>query len=281
VPLLELLRVNFNNDLKTITFCNNLTGRSSNNRLIINTMKTDQNAETSPQTYARIGGVLYLVIIAAGMFAELFVRGKLVVAGNPAATANNIMANELLWRISIATDLVMHICDVPLMLIVFILLRPVNKDIAFLALLFNLIQTAVLVVNKLNLLTALFAIAGGGNQKAFDANQLYALGYNSIHLHGYGFGVGLIFFGFTCLIVGYLISRSGYFPRTLGVLMQIAGVCYLANSFALIIDPTFADRMFPFVLLPPFIAELSFCLWLLVKGVNMAKWNARIGIVPG
>lgn len=244
-------------------------------------MNADQNAETRLQTYARIGGVLYLVIIAAGMFAELFVRGKLVVPGNPAATANNIMTHELLWRISIATDLVMHICDVPLMLIFFILLRPVNKELALLALLFNLVQTAVLVANKLNLLTALFAIAGGANLKAFDANQLYALGYNAIHLHDYGFGVGLIFFGFTCLIVGYLISRSGYLPRALGILMQIAGVCYLANSFVLIIDPAFASRMFPFVLLPPFIAELSLCLWLLLKGVDMAKWNARMSAGTG
>jgi hypothetical protein len=244
-------------------------------------MSTDQNAETSPQTYARIGGMLYLVIIAAGMFAELFVRGKLVVPGNPAATANNIMTHELLWRISIATDLLMHICDIPLMLIFFILLRPVNKEIALLALLFNLVQTAVLVANKLNLLTALFAMTGGTNLKAFDANQLYALGYNAIHLHGYGFGVGLIFFGFTCLILGYLIFRSAYLPRALGVLMQIAGVCYLVNSFAVIIAPAFANRMFPFVLLPPFLAELSLCLWLLVKGVDITKWRAGISTRRG
>jgi hypothetical protein len=261
--------------------CNNPGIRSSNNRLKIKKMNADQNVETSPQTYTRIGGVLYLVIIAAGIFAELFVRGKLVVPGNATATANNIMTHEMLWRISIATDLLMHVCDVPLMLIFYVLLKPVNKNLALLALLFNLIQTAVLVANKLNLLTSLFAIAGGANLKTFEPNQLNALGYLYIHLHEYGFGVGLIFFGCTCLVLGYLIFKSDYLPRVFGVLMQIAGLCYLANSFALIIDPALANRMFPVVLLPPFIAELSLCLWLLVKGVNMAKWNKRTSLQSG
>jgi hypothetical protein len=239
-------------------------------------MSTNHTIETSPQVYARIGGLLYLVIIAGGFFAEMFVRGKLVVAGDVTATANNIAAHELLWRIGIACDLVMHVCDIPLMLIIYLLLRPVNKNIALLALLFNLVQTAVLVANKLNLLTALFMITGAGNLKALPPDQLHTLASLAIRLHGYGFGVGLIFFGFVCLINGYLIFRSGYFPKTIGVLMQIAGLCYLTNSFALIIAPKLADVLFPAILLPALIAELSLCLWLLVKGVNMAKWNMQV-----
>jgi hypothetical protein len=104
---------------------------------------------------------------------------------------------------------------------------------------------------------------------------LQALSYLPIKLHAYGFGVGLIFFGFVCLLEGYLIYRSAYLPRFLGVLMQIAGVCYLVNSFALILAPSLADTLFPFILLPPFIAELSLALWLLLKGVNMAEWEKR------
>ena len=97
-----------------------------------------KTAETSPQVYARIGGVLYLIIIVAGIFGEMFVRDNLIVSGDATATANNIMASQLLWRIGIAGDLLMHVCDIPLMLIFYLLLRPVNKNLALLAVLFNL-----------------------------------------------------------------------------------------------------------------------------------------------
>jgi len=242
---------------------------------------TDNTGETSPQIYARIGGALYLVLILAGMFAVIFVRGKLIVSGDVTATANNIIASPLLWRFGIAGDLIMHVCDVPLMLIFYVLLRPVNKNLALLAVLFTLVQTAVLVANKLNLLAALFLLGGADYLKAFEPHQLHALSYLSLKLHDYGFGVGLIFFGCACLVVGYLIFRSGYLPRTIGVLMQIAGLCYLTNSFAILISPTFAHLIFPAILVPAFIGELSLCLWLLVKGVNVPKWElhaARDGL---
>ncbi|HLY59712.1 MAG TPA: DUF4386 domain-containing protein [Terriglobia bacterium] len=233
----------------------------------------DRTLKTSPQIYARIGGVIYLILILAGMLGEIFVRGKLVVGGDPTATAQNIMASPVLWRMGIAGDLIMHVCDVPLMLVFYVLLRPVNKNIALLAVLFNLVQTSALVANKLNLLAALFLLGNADYLKAFEPHQLYALAYLSIKLHDYGFGVGLIFFGFECLVIGYLIYRSGFLPRTIGVLMQIAGICYLTNSFALILAPTFENKLFPAIMVPAFIAEMSLCLWLIVKGVNVPKWE--------
>ena len=184
----------------------------------------------------------------------------------------------LLWRLGIAGDLIMHVCDVPLMLIFYVLLRPVNKNLALLAVLFTLVQTAVLVANKLNLLAALFLLGDADYLKAFEPHQLHALSYLSLKLHDYGFGVGLIFFGCACLVVGYLIFRSGYLPKTIGVLMQIAGVCYLTNSFAMLLAPTFASMIFPAILVPAFIGELSLCLWLLVKGVNLPKWQTQISV---
>ncbi len=232
-------------------------------------------ADTSPQVYARIGGVLYLIIIVAGVFGEAFVRGRLFVSGDAAATASNIAASQLLWRIGVAGDLIMHVCDVPLMLVFYVLLRPVSKPLALLAVLFNLIQTAVLVANKLSLLGALFLLGSADYLKAFEPDQLHALAYLSIKSHGYGFGVGLIFFGCVSLVLGHLIIRSGYLPGVLGVLMQIAGVCYLTNSFALLLAPTVANMIFPAILVPAFIAESSLALWLLVKGVNVPKWEER------
>ena len=232
--------------------------------------------ETSPQVYARIGGLAYLFIIVAGAFGEMFIRNTIIVSGDAAATANNIAASPLLWRIGIAGDLLMHVCDVILMMVFYVLFKPVNKNLALLAVLFNLIQTAVLVANKTNLLMPLFLSGSEDYLKAFDAHQLQALTYLSVKAHGFGFGMGLIFFGFTCLINGYLIFKSGYLPRILGVLMQIAGLCYLVNSFALILFPTFANLIFPAVLVPAFIGELSLCLWLLVKGVNITKWKEQL-----
>jgi Domain of unknown function (DUF4386) len=226
--------------------------------------------------YARVGGVLYLIIIAAGAAGELFVRGSSVVSGNAAATAHNIMASPSLWRAGIAGDLLMHVCDVPLMLIFYVLLRPVNSSLALLAVLFDLTQTAVLVANKLNLLLPIFLLGDAEYLKAFTPEQLQALSYVSLRTHDNGFAVGLVFFGAACLVVGYLIIRSGYLPRTLGVLMQIAGVCYITNSFALMVWPSLGAKLFPFILLPPFVAELSMALWLLVKGVDVAKWKLRV-----
>jgi hypothetical protein len=229
--------------------------------------------EDSPQLYARIAGILYLLIIVAGIFGELMVRSKLIVYGDANATANNIMNSELLWRMGISADLVMQICDLPVMIILYYLLKPVSKKLALLNLSFNLIQTAVLVANKLNLLAALFFLGDAEYLKSFNPEQLHTLSYLSIKLHDFGFGIGLIFFGFVCLIEGYILFKSNYFPKTIGVLMSIAGICYLANSFALIIAPQLSSIA---LLLPCLIAELSFSLWLIFKGVNLPMWKNSV-----
>ncbi|MEX6690823.1 DUF4386 domain-containing protein [Danxiaibacter flavus] len=230
---------------------------------------------TSPNRYARIGGVTYLIIIAAGLFGEMFVRNAIIVPGNAAESANNIMASPLLWRIGIAGDLIMHIGDVVLMLMLYVLLKPVHKRLALLVVLLNLIQTAVLVANKLNLLLPLFLLQDPDYLKVFSPEQLQALAYIAVRTHSYGFGIGLIFFGAVCLVEGYLIYASGFLPKAIGIMMQIAGACYLINSFALILAPKVASILFPVIMIPPFIGELSLCLWLIIKGVNVEKWKER------
>lgn len=234
---------------------------------------TNDITKTSPQLYARVGGIAYLIIIIAGAFGEMYVRGSLIVSGDASATANNILSHPLLWRIGIAGDLLMHVCDVIVMMCLYVLLKPVHKNLALLALLFNLIQTAVLVANKLNLLMPLFLLNGAAYLKSFNPLQLQSLSYLFLKAHAQGFGVGLIFFGFECLVLGYLIYKSGFLPRVIGVLMQIAGLCYLVNSFALIVAPAFSSIG---LLLPAFIGEFSFCLWLIIKGVNVQKWREKV-----
>ncbi len=243
---------------------------------------TTMNASiASPQTYARTGGVLYLIIIIAGAFGELFARGPLVVSGNAVATASHIADSISLWRAGIAGDILMHMCDIGVMLVFYVLLSPVNRNIALFALLSNLVQTSVLVANKLNLLIPTFLLGDAEYLKAFTPQQLQALAYVSLRTHDHGFALGLIFFGMTCIASGYLISRSAYLPKLLGMGMQLAGVCYIINSFVLILVPGLAPRLFPAILLPPFIAELSMALWLLVKGVDLSKWHERQGAIAG
>src|SRR5205085_11527359 len=125
------------------------------------------------------------------------------------------------------------------------------------------------VANKLNLIAALFPLSNTVYLKSIEPDQLYAQAYLSLKLHDYGFGVGLIFFGFVCLVNGYLIFRSGYFPKAIGIMVQLAGICYLVDSFSLILAPKIASMLFPLIMLPCFIGELSFCLWLMIKGVNI------------
>lgn len=229
--------------------------------------------DISIKNTARVAGLLYLVIIIAGMFSVLFVRDQLIIAGDPAATAHQIIGHESLWRAGIAGDLVMHLCDIPVMLIIYVLLRQVSRRLALLALLFNIIQTAVLAANKLNLIVALLPLSNQAYLKAIDPQILYTQSYLAIRLHDIGFGVGLLFFGMTLLVNGYLIRKSGYLPKVIGILLQLAGLCYLASNFGLIIAPQVFAPLSIWLMLPCFLAELSFALWLLIKGVNEEKWK--------
>ena len=231
--------------------------------------------ETSPQLYARVGGALYLIIIVLGLFGEAFVRDRLAVSGDASATAANILSHESLWRFHIAAEVFLLICAIALLWILFLLLRPVSRDLALLAVFFNLISIGIEAAITMYLVETLFPLGTAGYLKAFTSEQLYAMASLSLKSHNYGFGVSLIFFGCFCLVVGYLIFRSRYLPATIGVLMQITGVCYLTSNFALILAPTFANRAFLVLMLPAFVGEASLCLWLLVKGVNLEKWEGK------
>jgi hypothetical protein len=236
---------------------------------------TDRAVETSPQSLARIGGVLYLFIIVAGIFAEILVRDRLIVSGDATATANNIMGSELLFRISVAVEEIWLLCAVAVALILYVLLRPVSKDLALLAAFFNLVSIAVEGVTAVCLFAVLFFYGGAGYLKAFEPNQLHALAYLSLKVYDYGFAVSLVFFGCCLFLYGYLIFRSGYFPKTLGVLLMIGSLSYLTNSFALFVAPTYAAVIFPILVLA-LIGETSLCLWLIVKGVDVPKWETQV-----
>jgi hypothetical protein len=235
-------------------------------------MTTDASV-TAPQTYARVAGVLYLIIIVLAIFGEVFVRGSLIVSGDPTATAEKITSSELLWRVHIATDVFYLVCAVAMTLVFYVLLRPVHSDLALLATSFNLVAITLEAACRLPLLTTLHPLGTSEYLSSFNREQLNLLAYFDIRSHGKGFDIALVFFGCVCLVWGHLLFRSGYLPRVFGVLYQIVGVCYLVYSFGEIVLPRLA--LYPWIFLPAVPAEWGLCLWLLVKGVNVAKWEER------
>jgi len=230
-------------------------------------------AEPSPCLKARIAGVLYLIIIIAAPFGEVFVRGRLVVYGDAAATATNILAHQLFYRLAGATDLIAFTCDAAVALIFYELLKPVSRGLSLFATSSRLLHVAVVAVNTLVLFVPLVLLQGTHLLMAFKPDQLQALALASLSLHGTGYNIGLVFFAFHCLLIGYLIFRSTFLPRILGALMAMAGLCYLINSFANLLSPPLQGYLYPYILLPSGVAEISLCLWLLAKGVNAQRWE--------
>jgi hypothetical protein len=220
--------------------------------------------DRSPQPYVRACGLMYLAIIALGLFGEVVVRGGLA-----SATAAALAANETLWRTGIVTDLLMHVLDVPLIVLFYLLLRPVDAALALLSTVFNIVQTAVLALNKLSLVVPLL-VATRSSLPAPVADEVARLG---VTVHAYGFAIGLVFFGMTCLVRGHLLRRSRLLPQAIGVLLMVAGACYLLNSAALLLAPALARLLFPWVMLPVLVAELALAAWLLVKGIDLAQWQ--------
>lgn len=239
------------------------------------TIKTTQ---TSPQVYARITGALYLAVIALGIFAEAFTTGKLVVPGDAAATAHNILNSPGLWKLGVGADLLVVIFAIPQLWLEYFLLKPVNKQLAQISVLFNLVSLAVESISKLFLLLVMPILGDVDYLKSFNSDQIHVLANLALRSHDLAFNIALIFFGFTCLLNGYLIFRSGYFPKFVGALMQLAGLSYLIACFAQLFTPAFGNMITPGILMPALIGETSFCLWLLVKGVNMVKWNEKVSL---
>jgi len=210
----------------------------------------------------RISGLCYLAIIGLGLWSEAYVRGSLIVAGDAAATAQRITGHPQLWRLGLTADLLMQVLDLPVIVMMWRLLRPVNETLALTATGLNLVQTAVLVANRVQLLATLDLLTSPMIGAALAPGQREALAMLAVQLHGQGFGIGLIFFGFACVIRGTLIMHSGVIPRALGGLLTLAGLAYLVNSFALLLTPDFARLLFPAVLLPAFVGELALAIWL-------------------
>jgi hypothetical protein len=223
-----------------------------------------------PRLLARVAGVFYLIITACALFAYLYVRGQVIVPGDMARTAANILAHEQLYRTGFSAAVIVVICNPPMGLILYELLKVVNPRLALLALVFIIVSTTIEAVNLLNYITPLFTFSLPEYHAAFDPNEIQALARGPIRMFEYVFSVSLTFFGVFCALIGFLIFRSKFLPAILGLLMMAAGVTYWINSFRL-----FLALPIPYLPWVTLIAELSLALWLLVVGVNEAKWRAQ------
>ena len=231
-----------------------------------------QARAVSIQTYARIAGVLCLLSFVAGGFGEAYVPSKVIVSADATATAENIRALGSLFRMGFAGYLMEAVCDIALSLILYVLLRPVSKDLALLAAFFGLIGTALFGVAELFYFAASHILGGADYLKTFSPDQLNTVALLSLKLFGYGGGIFLVFSGVAWVLRGYLIFRSCYLPKFLGVLLTLGGLAFVARNFALVLAPAYASGSLLLLMLP---GGLSLTVWLLVRGVDVAKWEAK------
>ena len=208
------------------------------------------------------------MIFAFSIFANVFALGKLIVSEDATTTADNIIASETLFRLGIASWIVVYTADLIVTWALYILLQPVNRSLSLLAAWFRLVFVAIIGINTLNLFVVL--------QLAKDTD--YAQLTLVLNAYAYGETISFVFFGFHILVLGYLIFKSDYLPRILGLLLIVAALGYIVDSFASFISSSYDDNELTFLLMvavPAVIAEFSLNLWLLFKGVNVERWKRR------
>lgn len=230
-------------------------------------MMTTPITETPVRRYAQIAGVLYLIIFICAGFAEGYVRATLIVPGDAAATVGNIQASEGLFRLGFVADLVAFLSDAAVSILLYVLLRPVSKTLALVAASFRLLaHPALASLNLLHYFAVIPLLSGAEYLTAFEGDQLQALVLFFLDLHHYGYLLAGAFFGVHCLLLSVLLYRSELFPRLLGVLMAVAAVGYLAESFGNFLAPQYEPVLAWIVAVPAIVAELGLCVWLLVQG---------------
>jgi hypothetical protein len=230
-------------------------------------------AQSSPALKARLAGILYLLNVITYGYSYGTVRDKILAVGNAAVTANNILANEMILRLCFASEIVAGVCYIAVTLLLYGLLKPVNKSLSMLAAFFSLVGCTVVAIGSLFIYAPLLVLGGVEYLKVFKVEQLQALALLSLNLHIVAADICMVFFGCYCIVIGYLIFRSTFMPRIIGVFMVIAGAGYLT-----FLSPPLAQYLFPNVLTPAgALGEFSLMLWLLVFGVNSQRWRQQAG----
>jgi Domain of unknown function (DUF4386) len=236
---------------------------------------TTQTVGPSPRTYARIVGVLYLLIFFLGPFAFFMGRTSVVVPGDPAATVANLMAAETTFRLGMAAETVIVLIEILVSAILYALFRPVNRPVSLAAAFARFGQSLLQAVNLFTAVPALLVLAGAGYMTVFEPDQLNAIVQLFAETNAFMILIWGLIFGFHLLLLGYLVYKSGFLPRVIGILLVIAGAGYLAQSYGHILAPQFDGILSTVVIVLSIPGELALTIWLLWKGVDEEEWEQR------
>jgi len=222
---------------------------------------------------ARIAAVLILLTAVLAPFSMIYVPSTLVVPGDAATTANNIGASEGLFRLGIVSDSLVFLLEIVIVVLLYVLLKPVNQTLSLVAAFSRLAMAVIQGINLLNYFAVLLLLSGAGYLAVFSPDQLHALALLFLGAHELVALIWGLFFGFHLLVLGYLVYKSGYVPRILGVVLVVTSLCYLIQSFGNMLLPQYAETFAAIGFLA--IIELAFPLWLLIKGINVEQWEKR------
>ncbi len=231
---------------------------------------TERITETSPRLKARITGAFYLLTILTGIFAQGFVSGGLVVDGDAAATAANILAHRGLFQLGFAVYLVEMACQIAMTALFYDLLKPAGRSVSLLAAFLGLAGCVIKTFSRVFFIVPLFVLGGAHFLSVFSAEQLQALALLFLKVNDRGAAIALVFFGFYALLQGYLIIRSTFLPRILGVLSVLGGLGWLSFLYL-----PLGYRLFPYIAAFGILGAASLLLWLLVFGVNEQRWKEQ------
>lgn len=226
--------------------------------------------EASPRFKARITGVLYLLTMITGVFAQVFVAGRLIVDGNAAATATNILAHRNLFGLGFTICLIEMACQTAFTALLYELLQPAGRSLSLVAAFLGLSGCIIKTFSRLFYIAPLFILGGTPYLSVFRPEQLQALALLFLKVNDRGAGIALAFFGFYAVLTGYLIIRSIFLPRILGVLSVVAGVGWL--TFLL---PPLGYRLFLYIAPLGLLGAAVLIVWLLVFGVNEQRWKEQ------
>ena len=227
-------------------------------------------SNNSPQIYARGAAVLYIITIVAGIMAQMVIGGQVIVSGDAAATATNILANKELFQVGFSLYMLEMLCQSAQMLLFYILLNPVNRNIALMGLGIGLIGSTIKTISRLFYLAPLLVLSNPEALQSFNTAQLQDLALLLLNINDQAAGIALIFFGVSTFVNGYLIFRSGYLPRILGVFSMLGGLGWFTYIY-----PPFGNQMLMLILPIALMGSFSIIGWLLVKGVNIERWQQR------